>query len=88
MAISHRAVVRQPKLPISICLVTELEENRGFTWVSKTPGAHVSGIHTIEQIANRSRATMTLIFAGPLALLFGWLTRSLTQRYLNSKPTG
>jgi len=31
---------------------------------------------------------MTLDFAGPLALLFGWLTRSLTQRYLQLEADG
>jgi Uncharacterized conserved protein len=88
LAIGLRACVRQPKLPIAIWRVTELEENRGFTWVSKSPGAHVTGIHTIEPIANGARATMTLIFAGPLALLFGWLTRSLTRRYLQLEANG
>jgi uncharacterized membrane protein len=88
LAIGLRTRVRQPKLPTAIWRVTELEENRGFTWVSTSPGAHVTGIHTIEPIANGSRATMTLIFAGPIALLFGWLKRSLTQQYLQLEANG
>jgi uncharacterized membrane protein len=64
LAIGLRARVRQPKLPTAIWRVTELQENRGFTWISTNPGAHVTGIHTIEPIANGSRATMTLIFVG------------------------
>ena len=31
---------------------------------------------------------MTLIFAGPFALLFGWFTRSLTERYLQLEASG
>jgi uncharacterized protein YndB with AHSA1/START domain len=88
LAVGLRACVRQPKLPVAIWSVTELEENRGFTWVSTSPGAHVTGFHTIEPIAVGSRAIMTLIFAGPLALLFGWLSSSLTQRYLQLEANG
>src|SRR5215813_11464461 len=88
LAIGLRACVRQPKLPVAIWRVTELEENRGFTWVSTSPGAHVTGIHALEPRVGGTRATMTLIFAGPLALLFGWLSRSLTQRYLQLEANG
>jgi uncharacterized membrane protein len=88
LAVGLRARVQQPKLPTAIWRVTALEENRSFTWVSTSPGAHVIGIHTIEPIANGSRATMTLNFAGPIALLFGWLSRSLTQRYLQLEANG
>jgi uncharacterized membrane protein len=88
LAIGLRARVRQPKLPTAIWRVTELKENRGFTWVSISPGARVTGSHIIEPHAGGSRATMTLTFAGPMALLFGWLTRSLTQRYLQLEANG
>jgi hypothetical protein len=88
LAVGVRARVRQPKLPAAVWIVTGMEENRGFTWVSMSPGAHVTGIHKIEEHGYGSRATMTLIFAGPIALLFGWLTRSLTERYLNFEAKG
>jgi uncharacterized membrane protein len=88
VAIGLRARVFQPNLPAAIWRVTALEVNRSFTWVSKNPGAHVTGIHAIEPIANGSRATMTLIFTGPIALLFGWFTRSLTRRYLRLEANG
>jgi len=66
LAVGLRACVRQPKLPVAIWRVTELEENRGFTWVSTSPGARVTGIHTIEPRADGSRASMILTFVGPL----------------------
>ena len=88
LVIGLRACVRQPKLPTATWCVTELEENRGFTWVSRSPGARVTGIHSIEPLANGSRATMTLIFTSPIALLFGWLKRSLTQQYLQLEANG
>jgi uncharacterized membrane protein len=88
LAVGLRAYVRQPKLPVAIWRVTELEENRGFTWVSTSVGAHVTGIHALEPRADGTRATMTLTFAGPIALLFGWLSRSLTRRYLQLEANG
>jgi len=88
LVIGLRACVRQAKLPTATWCVTELEENRGFTWVSRSPGARVTGIHSIEPLANGSRATMTLIFTSPIALLFGWLKRSLTQQYLQLEANG
>jgi|SRR5580765_1356635 uncharacterized membrane protein len=88
LAVGLRACVRQPKLPVAIWRVTQVEENRRFIWFSTSPGAHVTGIHTIGPCGDGSRATMTLDFAGPLALLFGWLTRSLTQRYLQLEADG
>jgi uncharacterized membrane protein len=88
LAVGLRACVRQPKLPVAIWRVTELEPDRGFTWVSTSPGAHVTGIHAIEPIADGTRATMAINFAGPIAVLFGWLSRALTQRYLQLEANG
>ena len=88
LVVGLRACVRQPKLPVAIWRVTELKENCGFTWVSSNPGAHVTGIHALEPRPDGTRATMTLTFAGPIALLFGWLSRSLTQRYLQLEANG
>jgi len=87
-AVGLRARVQQPKLPTTIWCVTQVQENRGFTWVSTSPGACVTGVHTIEPRSNGSRAIMTLDFAGPIALLFGWFSRSLTQRYLHLEANG
>lgn len=88
LAIGLRARVRQPKLPTAIWRVTDVQENRGFTWVSTSPGAHVTGIHSIEPLADGSRATLSITFAGPIALLVGWLSRSLTQHYLRLEANG
>ena len=88
LAVGRRARVRQPKFPPAVWRVTELEENRGFTWVSVTPGAHVTGSHRIVPQQGGSRATLSLTFAGPVARLVGRLSRSLTERYLHLEAAG
>lgn len=88
LAIGHRARVRQPKLPVAVWQVTKLEQGRGFEWVSASPGARVTGYHWIEPQGSGSRARLGVVFAGPVALLVGWLTRSLTERYLGLEAAG
>jgi uncharacterized membrane protein len=88
LAVGTRVRIRQPKFPPAVWQVTEVEENRRFTWVSVSPGAHVTGSHTIEPHAGGSRATLALTFAGPIARLVGWLSRSLTERYLHLEADG
>jgi polyketide cyclase/dehydrase/lipid transport protein len=88
LAIGHRARVRQPKLPAALWLVTKLEAGRGFEWVSASPGAHVTGYHWIEPQGSGSRARLGIVFAGPIGRLVGWLTRSLSERYLALEAAG
>jgi uncharacterized membrane protein len=88
LAIGLRARVHQPKFPPATWRVIALEEGRGFTWVSESPGARVTASHWIEPHAGGSRATSAITFAGPIALLVGWLSRSLTERYLRLEAAG
>ena len=88
LAVGLRARVLQPKLPAAIWRVTDVQENRCFTWISTSPGAHVSGIHSVEPQVGGTRATMRLSFTGPLGVLFGWLSRSLIRQYLQLEANG
>jgi polyketide cyclase/dehydrase/lipid transport protein len=88
LAIGHRARVQQPKLPTAVWRVTKLEEGRGFEWVSASPGSHVMGYHWITPQGSGSRARLGVVFSGPIARLVGWLTRSLTERYLALEAAG
>lgn len=88
LAIGHRARVRQPKLPTAVWQVTKLEVGRGFEWVSASPGARVTGYHWIEPQGGGCRVKLGIVFAGPIARLVGWLTRSLSERYLELEANG
>ena len=88
LAIGHRARVRQPKLPTAVWQVTKLEVGRGFEWESVSPGARVIGYHWIEPQGSGSRVRLGIVFSGPIARLVGWLTRSLSERYLQLEANG
>jgi hypothetical protein len=43
------ARVRQPKLMPAVWRVTELDEGRGFTWVTNSPGLQITGGHYLQE---------------------------------------
>jgi hypothetical protein len=68
--------------------VTDFEEGRGFTWVTRSPGVRVKARHQVEPTARGARATLSLDFSGPLAPLVARLTRGLNERYLALEAKG
>jgi hypothetical protein len=88
LAVGVRAIVRQPKFPPALWTVSELVENRGFTWISRGPGFSVLARHGVEPIEGGTRATLSLEFTGPLGGAFGWMTRSINTRYLAIEAAG
>ena len=88
LAVGSRVRIRQPKLPPADWRVTALEEGRSFTWVTGSPGVHVTASHRVEPHAGGSRATLSVTFAGVLGPLVGRLTRTLNERYLALEAAG
>ncbi len=83
-----RARVRQPKLPPAVWQVTDLSENRSFTWVSRAPGLLVTGVHAIEATPSGSRVILSIAYGGLMGGLLAWLTRGLNQRYIDLEAAG
>jgi uncharacterized membrane protein len=88
LTVESRALIRQPKLRPAKWQVTELEEGRGFTWVSGIPGVRVAGRHWIEAIPSGSRATLSLEFSGILGPLVARILRNLNESYLTLEANG
>lgn len=85
LAVGSRVRLQQPRLPTAVWTVTELAEGSSFTWESRSPGVILTAAHTVESRADRSRLTLALTVAGPLAGI-GWLlSRSLTTRYVETE---
>lgn len=82
------AIVRQPKLLPARWHVTEIEEGRSFTWITRAPGIVVTARHWVDGAANGSRATLSLDFSGFLGALCARLTRGLNARYLALEAKG
>lgn len=89
LAVGSRAVIRQPKLPLALWRVVELDDShRSFTWVNSAPGVRVVAKHSVVPFGERSRITLSLRFEGPLAGILGIATRKLNSRYLTLEAQG
>jgi uncharacterized membrane protein len=88
IAVGTRAIVRQPKLLPALWQVTEFDEGRSFTWITRGPGVCITARHSVERVANGSRVMLSLDFSGPLGSLVARLTRTLNTRYLDVEARG
>jgi hypothetical protein len=88
LAVGSEARIRQPRLPRADWRVTELEDGRGFTWVTRSPGVQVTARHWVEARIGGSRATLSVTFAGLLGPVVGRLTRTLNECYLRLEAEG
>jgi hypothetical protein len=68
--------------------ITELDEGRSFTWVTRSPGLRVTARHWVELLEGGSRATLSLEFSGILGPLVARLTHGLNERYLALEASG
>ena len=87
-AVGTRLLIRQPKFPPAEWQLTELDEGRTFTWVTRGPGVLVTAGHGVEAREGGSRATLSLKFSGLLGPLVARLTRGLNERYLGLEAKG
>jgi uncharacterized membrane protein len=85
--VGSRAHVRQPKLLPAVWQVTALDE-RGFTWVARSPGIQVEAGHVVEENGSSSKVTLSIRYTGLLATLVAWFFGNLTQRYVATEADG
>ena len=85
----QRARVRQPRLPVAIWTVQQVQPGRAFTWRSDATGLGSLGEHAVESLgAGSSRVLLRLThsgaLAGPARLVYGGLIR----RYVRFEAEG
>ena len=89
LRIGSRAFIRQPKLPPALWRITELDEGKSFTWVTRSPGVRVTARHSVEQLGDRkTRAILSIQFDGLFAGLVARLTKRLNLEYLDLEANG
>ncbi|MGP4027738.1 SRPBCC family protein [Actinomadura sp. 3N407] len=87
--LSSRARAHQPKLPAAVWTVTAFEENKTFTWESRSPGVTTVAVHEIVPKPDGTvTVRLTLDQKGPLAPLISILTGRLTRRYVTMEANG
>ena len=87
-AIGSSAHVRQPKLRPAVWQVTELEENRNFTWVTRAPGLRMKAGHLIERQGAGSRALLSFELSGLIAPVVSRLYGGLIAQYIATESRG
>lgn len=89
LAIGTRARIRQPKLPVAVWKVTELEPGRTWTWVATGPGVRSTATHTVVPTgADTCRVDSSLTQEGPLGWVIARAYAGLTRRYLAMEAAG
>lgn len=84
-----RLLIRQPKLPPAVWVLTEIREGWDFVWVNRGPGIKVFARHGVQALGDgTSRATLSLEFQGLLGGLIGRLTARMNERYLAIEAAG
>jgi len=88
LRVGARVRIRQPKLPPAVWEVTELDEDRGFTWVSRGPGVLVTARHVIQRVDGVSRVTLSIHYAGALGGVLSRMTKRFNERYIAMEAEG
>ena len=88
LASGSRVVIRQPKLPPATWQVTEVDQGRSFSWISRAPGVLVTARHEIAPAGSGSRATLSIHYGGVLGGLLARLTAGVNDRYLAMEAEG
>lgn len=88
LRVGSRARIHQPGFPPAWWRVTELDADRGFTWVSNVPGLRVTGKHWIEAMNDGCRVTLSIHYGGLLGPLLARCTLKVNDRYLAMEANG
>jgi uncharacterized membrane protein len=86
--VGSSARVVQPRLRPAVWQVTELDENRSFTWVTHAPGARITAGHFVEAQGDGSRAALSFEIAGWLGPIVSRLYRGMIQQYVATEASG
>lgn len=86
--VGSRARIKQPKFLPAVWEVTELDAQRGFTWISRSPGVVASAKHRIERTARGSKVNLSVAYGGMLGGVVAKLLGGITDRYLMFEAAG
>jgi uncharacterized membrane protein len=88
LEVGARTRVRQPRLPVSEWVVTDVVPGESFTWQATGPGLVTVGRHIARPQAGGCVVTAVIEQRGPLAPVVALLTGRLTRRYLQIETDG
>lgn len=78
--VGGKARILQPRLSPAIWTITEIVENKSFTWKTKTLGVIITATHTLESSPVGTVVELRLIYEGFLSgLLFSISSKKAAQ---------
>ena len=88
LRVGSTARVRQPAGRPMVFTITELTDERSFTWTASAAGMRSTGYHELSQTESGVRAVLTFTLTGPLAWLGGLLAGGRIRRYVDMEADG
>ncbi|WP_122263802.1 SRPBCC family protein [Ornithinimicrobium cerasi] len=85
IGVGSRFSVTQPRLGRAAWVITEWEEGRSFTWVSRRPGVRTTASHQVHPQDAGTRIELGITWDGPGAWLVRALFGRMTQRYTETE---
>jgi uncharacterized protein YndB with AHSA1/START domain len=83
--VGSSARIRQPKLRPTVWRVTDLEDNRSFTWVTSGPGFRMRAGHSVRAAGAGSHVELSFEITGFMAPLLSLLYGGLTREYVTTE---
>jgi uncharacterized membrane protein len=89
IAPGHRFRIKQPRMPVLVWGVAEVDVPRSWTWVVRSAGATTYASHEVSP-RGPSACVVTQVIdqRGPLGLVVALMMRRLTRRYLELEGQG
>ncbi len=86
LIIGARYKIQQPKLPVAVWSVLELNSAKSFAWESRGLGIRTVADHILTpESLTETRVTLRIVFYGLLSGVVGLIAGKLTQTYLDQE---
>jgi carbon monoxide dehydrogenase subunit G len=82
LAIGSKVRIKQPAQRAKIWTITELDDNRRFSWTTRSTGTAMTASHDLAETSTGTTNTLTVEMNGPLGAVFGVLVRRQIQKAL------
>jgi uncharacterized membrane protein len=85
----HRFRLRQPRMPVLVWEVTDVQPGRSWRWAARSPGARTEAGHEVVPDGDAgSLVTQVVEQRGPLAAVAGPFVRPMVVRYMGWEAEG
>jgi uncharacterized protein YndB with AHSA1/START domain len=89
LRVGSRARIKQPRFPVLVWTVTQVDQGRSFTWEATGPGARTVAVHTIVALGEgRAKVTLEIEQTGWINSIVGLFATKTTRTYLRLESEG